>query len=72
VIRGIIFEGAKRHSTENAIAPEIKAAAASWAIYGAAKEWAQTPGRSAPEEIASTVVALVAPILQLTTLDAVR
>jgi AcrR family transcriptional regulator len=65
VVRRILIEGLKRHPRENGIAPEIMAATASWAIYGAAKEWAQTPDRCAPEEIANTVMLLVSPILQL-------
>ncbi|HML17843.1 MAG TPA: TetR family transcriptional regulator [Bryobacteraceae bacterium] len=43
--------------------PEMIAAAASWAIYGAAKEWLQTPDRCSSDEIASTIVALASPIL---------
>jgi AcrR family transcriptional regulator len=66
VIRRMFLDGLRpQHPLENAIAPEVLAAAASWAIYGAAKEWAQTPDRSASEEIANTVAMLVSPILQL-------
>jgi AcrR family transcriptional regulator len=66
VIRRMLLEGLKRHKPENnAIAPEITAAAMSWAIYGAAREWAQTPDRCTSEEIADTVMRLVSPILQL-------
>jgi hypothetical protein len=38
------------------------AATASWAIYGAVKEWVKTPERCSSEEIAQTVMTLVAPI----------
>jgi len=65
VVRRLLIEGLQRHPAPSGIAPEIKAAAASWAIYGATKEWAQTPNRSAPDEIANTVMMLVSPILQL-------
>jgi hypothetical protein len=65
VVRRILLEGLKRHPPANGISPEMVAATASWAIYGATKEWAQTLDRSAPEEIANTVMMLVAPILQL-------
>ncbi len=66
VVRGMLLDGLKRHVPERAVAPEMIAAAASWAIYGAAKEWVQTPGRCASDEIADTVTLLVAPILALT------
>jgi AcrR family transcriptional regulator len=65
VVRGILLEGLKQHPQERPIAPEIIAASASWAIYGAAKEWAQTPDRCTSEEIADTVTKLVSPILEL-------
>ena len=42
---------------------EMVAAAAAWATYGAAKEWAQKAGRPESKEIAGTIAGLVAPIL---------
>ena len=65
VVRRTLLEGLKRNPPENAIAPEMMAAAASWAIYGAAKEWAGTADRCPSESIADTVAVLVSPILQL-------
>jgi AcrR family transcriptional regulator len=65
VVRGMLLDGLKRHVPERAAAPETIAAAASWAIYGAAKEWVRTPGGCASGEIADTVTLLVAPILGL-------
>jgi hypothetical protein len=41
----------------------MAAAAASWAIYGAAKEWLRTPGRCPAERTADLILALVARIL---------
>jgi AcrR family transcriptional regulator len=67
VVREILLAGLKQHLPESAIAPEIIAASASWAIYGAAKEWAQTPDRCSPEEIADMVTMLVAPLLRIQT-----
>jgi len=64
VVRRMLLEGLKLHPRESAISPEMTAAAASWAIYGAAKEWAQTPDRCPSDEIAETVTKLVSPILQ--------
>jgi AcrR family transcriptional regulator len=64
-VREILLAGLKKHASDNAIAPEMIAASASWAILGAANEWAQTPNRCSPEEVADTVTMLVSPILQV-------
>jgi AcrR family transcriptional regulator len=69
-VRGILLSGLKRRLPDtaiapDAIAPEMIAASVSWAIYGAAKEWAQTPDRCASEEIADTVTMLVSPVLRI-------
>jgi AcrR family transcriptional regulator len=64
-VREILLSGLKEHLPESAIAPEMMAASASWAIYGAAKEWVQTPDRCSSEEIADTVAILVSPILRI-------
>jgi AcrR family transcriptional regulator len=69
VVRRILLEGLKQHPPQNGVSPtvspELIAATASWAIYGAAKEWAQTPDRCPSEKIADTVMTLVSPVLQL-------
>jgi hypothetical protein len=39
------------------------AAAASWAIYGAAKQWVNSPDRIPAEEFVATAASLVTPIL---------
>lgn len=62
-VREIFLAGLKQHETP--VAPEMIAASVSWAIYGAAKEWLQTPNRCPPEEIAETVTMLVAPVLHI-------
>ena len=62
VVRRTLLDGLQRHPRGDGIAPEIVAATASWAIYGAVKEWVKTPDRRPPEEIAKTVMTLVAPI----------
>jgi AcrR family transcriptional regulator len=66
VVRRTLLDGLQRHPREDAIAPEMVAATASWAIYGAVKEWVKTPHRRSSEEIAKTVMTLVAPIFQQT------
>src|SRR5581483_9179082 len=56
VVRRILLEGLKQHGTPAGVAPEMVAAAASWAIYGAVKEWSQTSDRAEPEALAQTVM----------------
>jgi AcrR family transcriptional regulator len=65
VVREILLSGLKKHLPASAIAPEMMAASASWAIYGAAKEWVQTPNRCSSEEIADTVAILISPVLRI-------
>jgi len=65
VVRQVLLDGLRQHPPEGAAAPAMLAAAASWAIYGAAKEWVETKDRCSAEEIADTIVTLVSPILQL-------
>jgi AcrR family transcriptional regulator len=64
-VRAILLSGIQEHLTETPVAPEMMAASASWAIYGAAKEWAQTPGHVPSEQIADAVTDLVSPILRI-------
>jgi AcrR family transcriptional regulator len=67
VVRGMLLDGTRNHPPATPIAPpaspELLAATAAWAIYGAAREWVQTPNHAPSEQIAVTVQALVAPIL---------
>lgn len=63
VLRRMFVEGLREHAPNSMVPPEIIAASASWAIYGAVREWAQTPSRQPSDEIAETVAKLVAPIL---------
>jgi AcrR family transcriptional regulator len=63
LVRRMILDGLARHHSTSATSPQMIAATVSWAIYGAAKEWVQTPNRRPSEEIVGTVVTLVSPIL---------
>jgi AcrR family transcriptional regulator len=65
VIRRILIEGLKKRPVNNGIAVELVATTASWAIYGAVKEWAHTPSRCPDDEFAATVMTMLSPILQL-------
>ena len=63
VVRHMLLDGLRTHPPASGDTPELLAATASWAIYGAAKEWVQTPNHLPSEEIAVTIQRLVAPIL---------
>jgi AcrR family transcriptional regulator len=63
VVRGMLLDGIRNHPPASGDSPELLAATAAWAIYGAAREWVQTPTHSSSEAIAVTVQRLVAPIL---------
>ncbi len=63
VAQRMILDGLKRHDDGSGVSAELRAATVSWAILGAAKEWVRTPDRPSSEEIAGTVVGMVAPIL---------
>jgi AcrR family transcriptional regulator len=65
VIRHILLEGLTKHPPKDGVSVELAAAAASWAIYGAVKEWARTADRPPDDRLAITVMAMVAPILQV-------
>jgi AcrR family transcriptional regulator len=69
-IRVILMDGFKKHPMEGSINPELVAATASWAIYGAAKQWVNNPDRAPSEEFVATAVNLVRPILTTGTVSA--
>jgi AcrR family transcriptional regulator len=64
VVRHMLLDGIKQHPVERTASPEMIAGTVSWAIYGAAKEWARMPERGPSEEIAETVMKLVTPIFE--------
>jgi AcrR family transcriptional regulator len=65
-IRRTLAKGMPPHAAgpTPAISPEIVATAASWAIYGAVKQWSLTIGRPPADEIVPAILQLVLPILQ--------
>jgi len=67
VVRGMLLDGIRNHPTATptppAASPELLASTASWAIYGAAREWVRTPDHAPSEAIAATIQRLIAPIL---------
>jgi len=62
VVRRELLAGMSCESCGETPTPMI-AAAASWAIYGAAKEWLRQPDRCPSERIVATIAALASPIL---------
>jgi AcrR family transcriptional regulator len=62
-IRQLLLCGFRSHPKERRISEELVAATASWAIYGAAKQWVDTPDHVSAEEFVSVAVDLVKPIL---------
>lgn len=62
-VRLILLQGFQHQPMERSIPQEIIAATASWAIYGAAKQWVNTAERVPAEEFVGQAVELVQPIL---------
>lgn len=65
VIRHILLKGLRQHPAREGVPPELVAATASWAVYGAVKEWISTPEQDDTAGFAATVMMMVAPILQV-------
>jgi AcrR family transcriptional regulator len=63
-IRRVLERGMKTPQDSSAVSPEMAAMAASWAIYGAVKQWFHTPDHPPAEEIVPPILQLVLPILQ--------
>jgi AcrR family transcriptional regulator len=62
-IRLVLLDGFRHHPVERRISPELVAATASWAIYGAVKQWVHSPDRASPEEFVPLAAELVHPII---------
>jgi len=59
----VLLEGFREHPVEQSVPEEMIAATASWAIYGAAKQWVNTADRVPAEEFVAVAVKLVQPII---------
>jgi AcrR family transcriptional regulator len=59
----VLLDGFHRHPSAPGVPAEMIAAAASWAIYGAVKQWVSTPDRGSAEEFVSVAAELVRAIL---------
>jgi len=67
-IRRVLMAGMPKSGSASGPAfgppPEMIATAASWAIYGAVKEWFSTPDHPPAEEVIPLVMQLIIPILE--------
>jgi AcrR family transcriptional regulator len=64
-IRIVLLDGFRRHPVERNIPAEMIAATASWAIYGAVKQWVNSEDRVSAEEFVAVAVELVRPIVMV-------
>jgi AcrR family transcriptional regulator len=63
-IRRVLLDGATHVAAPSAFQPEMTATAASWAIYGAVKEWFNTANRPSAEATVPIILGLVMPLLE--------
>ena len=62
-IRRVLAVGMEKHTRIPAERRAMQSAAASWAIYGAVKEWLNTQNRPPAEAIVPEIVAMITPLL---------
>ncbi|HTH53488.1 MAG TPA: TetR family transcriptional regulator [Edaphobacter sp.] len=62
-IRRVILAGIQTKTVPEMLTPEIVAATAAWAIYGAVKQWFYTPEHKPATEMVQPIMQLVLPIL---------
>ncbi|HVW76550.1 MAG TPA: TetR/AcrR family transcriptional regulator [Alloacidobacterium sp.] len=62
VIEDIFREGARHHAAKPGSDTNLLATTAAWAIYGAARQWYETPNRIPAEEMAAKIEMIVKPI----------
>jgi AcrR family transcriptional regulator len=69
-IREVLLDGFEKHPAERRVSKELIAATASWAIYGAVKQWVNKPDREPAEEFVPKALELVQPIITAGIVDA--
>ncbi len=62
VVEGMFQEGAAKHAVAPGADPKLLATTAAWAIFGAARQWYETPDHIPAEEMAAKIEAMVKPI----------
>ena len=65
VVKTMILDGLRDHTSNPAVPLGMAAAAIGWAIYGGAREWLEAAERASSESAATTILALVRPILSV-------
>jgi AcrR family transcriptional regulator len=63
VVEDMFKEGLALHGTTPGSDAAMVAAAAAWAVFGAARQWFQTPDRIPAEEMAARIETMVTPVL---------
>ena len=63
VVEDMFKEGLARHGTGPGADPAMRATAAAWAVFGAARRWFQTPDRVPAEEMAARIETMLSPVL---------
>jgi AcrR family transcriptional regulator len=63
-IRRVLVSGITPDKATAGCSPELIATTASWALYGAVKEWFNTPDRPPAQEIVPVILRLILPVLQ--------
>jgi len=59
VVQRMILDGLERHSWEGTVSRQLVAATASWALYGAAREWVRTLNGGSSEMIVDGVTRML-------------
>jgi AcrR family transcriptional regulator len=63
-IRRVLVSGMPQVKATAGFSSEMVATSTSWAIYGAVKEWFNTPGRPSSQEIVPIILRLILPLLE--------
>src|SRR3984957_17198803 len=63
VVEDMFKEGLVHHEMAPGVDAALRATTASWAVFGAARRWFQTPNRIPAEEMAARIETMVSPVL---------
>ncbi len=63
VVRKLLQDGFAQHPPKPGISIEMLSSTMAWAIYGAAKEWVQSPKRMSVNRVAETIDKIIRPIM---------